>query len=183
MKIYTKTGDKGTTALIGGKRVPKNHIRIEAYGTTDELISFLALLRDSEISNQHKEFILQVQEDLMILSSILAADCDDCMDKLPKLSKDNIVKLEKEIDRLNEQLDPLQSFLIPGGHSIISICHVARTVCRRVERIVLTLSNETSVPETVLIYLNRLSDYLFTLARGLAVDLEIKEIIWKPVLE
>jgi cob(I)alamin adenosyltransferase len=183
MKIYTKTGDKGTTALIGGKRVPKNHIRIEAYGTTDELISFLALLRDSDISDIHKKFILYVQEDLMILSSILAADCEDCLEKLPKLSKNNIVKLEKEIDRLNEQLVPLKSFLIPGGHSIVSICHVARTVCRRVERIVLTLCEETEVPEEILIYLNRLSDYLFTLARRLAAELEIDEIIWKPVLE
>lgn len=183
MKIYTKTGDKGTTALIGGKRVPKNHVRIEAYGTTDELISFLALLRDNEIAFEHKKFILQVQEDLMIASSILAADCDDCHEQLPKLSEDNIVKLEKEIDRLNDRLVPLQSFLIPGGHSAISICHLARTVCRRTERIVLTLSEETLVAEIILIYFNRLSDYLFTLARALAVDLEIDEIIWKPVLD
>jgi cob(I)alamin adenosyltransferase len=183
MKIYTKTGDKGTTALIGGKRVPKNHIRIEAYGATDELISFLGLLRDQEISDEHKRFILLVQENLMVISSILAADCDDCLDKLPKLSENNIVKLEKEIDRLNGRLVPLQSFLIPGGHPAISTCHVARTVCRRVERIVLSLSEETLVPEQVLIYFNRLSDYLFTLARALAVDLKIDEIIWKPVLD
>ncbi len=183
MKIYTRTGDKGTTALIGGKRVPKNHIRIEAYGTADELISFIALLRDSNISIENKRFLLHIQEDLMVVSSILAADCEDCLERLPKLSEDIIVKLEKEIDRLNSRLSPLRAFLIPGGHPAISTCHVARTICRRAERIVLSLCEETLVPEIILIYFNRLSDYLFTLARALAVDLEIDEIIWEPVLD
>jgi cob(I)alamin adenosyltransferase len=183
MKIYTKTGDKGSTALIGGKRVPKDHIRIEAYGTADELISFLAVLYDTKILPEHKNFILKIQEDLMILSAILAADCDDCLEHLPKLSDSIIVKLEQEIDRLSERIKPLNSFIIPGGHPAVSACHVARTVCRRTERIVLTLSGETKVPEIILIYLNRLSDYLFTLGRVLAADFKIDEIIWKPVLD
>lgn len=183
MKIYTKTGDKGTTALIGGKRVPKNHIRIEAYGTADELISFLALLRDQEINNQHKDFILEIQNDLMVLSSILAADCDGCLDKLPKLKAERIRMLEKEIDRHDKIIKPLTSFIIPGGHQAASICHIARTICRRVERLVLTIHENEPLPEEVLVYLNRLSDYLFTLARVLLVDFQINEIIWKPKLE
>lgn len=183
MKIYTKTGDKGTTALIGGKRVPKNHIRIEAYGTTDELICFLAALRDKEINKGHKDFILMVQEELMIVSTLLAADCDDCLDSLPKLYTKSIVKLEKEIDKLETDLPPLLSFIIPGGHEAVSTCHIARTVCRRTERTVLTLSEEDEVPEVVLKYFNRLSDYLFVLARAIAKELKVDEIIWKPVLE
>lgn len=183
MKIYTKTGDKGTTALIGGKRVKKNHIRIEAYGTADELLSFIAALRDTEISDTYKHFILGIQEDLMVISSHLAADCEDCLQNLPKLSDESIVKLEKEIDRLDKVLPPLNAFIIPGGHAILSSCHIARTVCRRTERIVLSLVEISEVSEVILIYLNRLSDYLFVLARALAVELKVDEIIWKPVLD
>ncbi len=183
MKIYTKTGDKGTTALIGGKRVPKNHIRIEAYGTTDELICFLAVLRDKKISKANSDFLLQIQEDLMVVSSLLAADCDDCLDNLPKLSDKSIVKLEKEIDKLESELPPLKAFLIPGGHEVVSACHVARTVCRRTERVVLTLAENGEVPELILKYLNRLSDYFFVLARAFAKELNVGEIIWKPVLD
>ena len=183
MKIYTKTGDKGTTALIGGKRVPKNHIRIEAYGTADELISYLALLRDSDIKQSHKDFLLIIQEDLMVLSSILAADCDDCFKNLPKLSQDSIVRVENEIDRLDESLEMLKSFIIPGGHAAVSICHIARTVSRRLERVVLSLNENYQQPEAVMVYINRLSDYLFTLARAIAADKKIKEIIWKPRLD
>lgn len=183
MKIYTKTGDKGTTALIGGKRVPKNHIRIEAYGTCDELIASLGFLRDLDVKERHKEFVTKIQEDLMVVSAILSADCDDCLDKLPKLSEKSIVKLEKEIDFLEETLPPLRAFLIPGGHMTVSACHISRTICRRTERTVLSLNEIHKVPELDMRYLNRLSDYLFVLSRALSVDNKVDEIIWKPVLE
>ncbi|MBN2485945.1 MAG: cob(I)yrinic acid a,c-diamide adenosyltransferase [Bacteroidales bacterium] len=183
MKIYTKTGDRGTTALIGGKRVAKDHVRIEAYGTADELISFLALLRDSDIAPVHKSFILSVQEDLMVISSILAADCGDCTEKLPKLATSEERKLETEIDRLEQELEPLKAFIIPGGDICVSVCHVARTVCRRLERVVLSLHASSKVPGEVLRYINRLSDYLFTLARSVAAEKQVDEIIWKPKLD
>jgi cob(I)alamin adenosyltransferase len=183
MKIYTKTGDKGTTALIGGKRVLKNHIRIEAYGTADELISYLALIRDYDVKQEHKDFILNIQEDLMVISSILAADCDDCLSKLPRLSPDSIVKLETEIDRLDSTLEPLKTFIIPGGHIAVSTCHVARTICRRLERVVITLNDNSPISDVIIKYINRLSDYLFTLARSVAADKKIKDIIWKPKLD
>jgi cob(I)alamin adenosyltransferase len=183
MKVYTKTGDKGTTALIGGKRVKKNHVRIEAYGTADELISYLAWLKDNDIKQQHKELLLEIQSDLMTISAILAADCDDCNIKLPEISEANIVKLEKEIDRLEKNLVPLKSFIIPGGDLAVSACHIARTVCRRLERVVYTLNENHIVPEVVMKYLNRLSDYLFVLSRAVAADKNIQDIIWKPKLD
>lgn len=183
MKVYTKTGDKGTTALIGGKRVPKNHLRIEAYGTCDELISHIGFVRDHNINTYYKEILTWIQEDLMVASSILAADCDDCLKDLPKLSKKSIVKLEREIDQMEDKLAPLKAFLIPGGHLAVSACHIARTVCRRTERIVLSLTDETEVPGVVIQYFNRLSDYLFVLARILSSELNVDEIIWHPKLE
>jgi cob(I)alamin adenosyltransferase len=182
MKIYTKTGDKGTTSLIGGKRVFKNHIRLEAYGTADELISHLAYLRDN-IGQEYKDYLLTLLNELMIVSSILATDDKEFFEKLPKLYSGSIVKLENEIDSMEQRLEPLNSFIIPGGHPLVSYCHIARTVCRRCERIVFALNEQSDVPEIVLIYLNRLSDYLFVLARVLAFDLKIKDIIWKPELE
>ncbi len=180
MKVYTKTGDKGTTALIGGKRVPKNHIRIEAYGTCDELIATIGFLRDFEIKERHKQFLTRIQEDLMILSAILSADCEGCLDELPKLSEESIVKLEREIDVLEESLPVLKAFLIPGGHKAVSVCHMARTICRRTERVVLSLNDVAEVPDPEMKYLNRLSDYLFVLSRTLSTDFNVQEIIWKP---
>lgn len=183
MKIYTKTGDKGTTALIGGKRVPKNHPRIEAYGTTDELIAYIGYLRDHNLKPEHKDLLLTIQEDLMIVSALLAADCDGCEENLPQLKSESIVQLEKEIDILETKLPVLKAFLIPGGHPAVSVCHIARTVCRRTERKVLTMMDEYAIPDIILSYLNRLSDYLFVLSRTLSADFQSEEIIWKPALD
>ncbi len=179
MKVYTKTGDKGTTALIGGKRVRKNHQRIEAYGTADELISFLGLLRDYCGEAKHKEFIFKIQNELMVLSAILATDCESTLDKIPGLSKESIETIEKEIDSLEILLPPLKAFVIPGGHPAVSTCHIARTVCRRTERTVLSLAENEVVPDIVIAYLNRLSDYLFVLSRLLTTENHADEIIWK----
>ena len=180
MKIYTKTGDKGNTSLIGGKRVPKNHPRIEAYGTIDELMSHIAFLHDQDINGQWKSVLIEVLDRLMTCASILAADCTDCNVKIPEIFKTDIELLENGIDAMEEQLEPLTNFVLPGGHQIVSLCHIARTVCRRAERLTIGLSESTLVPENIVIYLNRLSDFLFTFSRVLAKELKISQIIWKP---
>lgn len=182
MKIYTKTGDKGQTSLVGGKRVPKSHERIEAYGTVDELLSYVGLLRDLLESDTRKAFLTQVQDRLMICAAILAADCEDCEYKIPEILDVDIRELELEMDKMELILDPISSFVLPGGHPVISHCHVARTICRRAERIVVRLSEKYFVPEKLIKYINRLSDYLFVLARMLTKDLNIEEIPWKPRL-
>lgn len=183
MKIYTKTGDKGETSLVGGRRVPKYDIRIEAYGTVDELIAFTALLRDEITSQPDKDSLLAVLDVLMGVSAILASDCDDCGYKLPVIRNESITFLETEIDKMDAVLPQLQSFVIPGGHKIVSLAHVARTVCRRAERITLKLADESKVPENAIIYLNRLSDYFFTLSRKLTIDYQSVETPWIPKLE
>jgi cob(I)alamin adenosyltransferase len=182
MKIYTRTGDSGTTSLICGKRVSKHDIRLEAYGTVDELISWIGLLRDQEIDPEIVRFLIQVQDRLMISASILAADCDNCRARIPSLKEEDIKDIENEIDRMEEELVPLHSFILPGGHTIVSWCHIARNVCRRAERNVLKLSAGNSVDKDVIKYLNRLSDYLFVLSRKLGKELKINEIPWKPEL-
>ena len=182
MKIYTKTGDKGTTSLIGGKRVPKYNPRIEAYGTIDELISYIGLIRDQDINEKIKASLLSVQENLMVCAAILATDCEDCKIKIPELKETDITLLETEIDAMESELEPMRSFIIPGGHQIVSYCHIARTICRRAERIAIKLSDELHVPELILKYINRLSDYLFVLSRKLGKDLHINEIPWRPLL-
>jgi cob(I)alamin adenosyltransferase len=182
MKIYTRTGDKGKTSLIGGQRVPKHHPRIEAYGTVDELISYIGLIRDQSIDDNTKQFLIGVQDRLMSCASILAADCDDCNIKIPQIIESDITLLEKEIDRLEEELPPLRLFILPGGHPIVSYCHIARTVCRRAERIIAKLAEETTVSGNVIMYINRLSDYLFTLSRKFGKDFNIEEIHWQPRL-
>jgi cob(I)alamin adenosyltransferase len=183
MKIYTKTGDRGTTALIGGKLVPKYHERIEAYGTVDELMSYIGLLRDQEIIKDiEKKFLIEIQDRLMTCASLLAADCEDCKDSLPKLLEEDILLLEQEIDKIDKILPPLKSFVLPGGHSVVSFCHIARNVCRRAERLALKVSEIAELDEKVLKYLNRLSDYLFILARKLSHELNVEEIPWKPRL-
>jgi cob(I)alamin adenosyltransferase len=180
VKIYTKTGDKGSTSLIGGTRVPKYHPRIEAYGTVDELMAFVSLLRDQEIDKKWKDILLEVLDRLMSCASILAADCTDCKVKIPQIPYSDIEFLEKQIDFIDQSLEPLNSFLLPGGHQAVSLCHVARTVCRRAERITIQLSESTPVPENLVKYLNRLSDFLFMLSRILAKDLKISQINWTP---
>ncbi len=179
-KIYTKTGDKGTTSLIGGKRVPKSHIRIEAYGTVDELNAFVGLIRDQEIDEHSRKILLEIQNCLFVLESALAKDEDAKIQALPELREEDVILLEKEIDRMNEHLPQLTAFVLPGGHTTVSLCHVARTVCRRAERLSIKLNEEFTVQDVNIQYLNRLSDYLFVLARKFTYDLGIDELLWKP---
>jgi cob(I)alamin adenosyltransferase len=178
MKIYTKTGDMGTTSLIGGRRVPKYHLRIDAYGTIDELISYIGLIRSPEIDIAIRNNLLAIQDRLMVCAAILATDCEDCKVKIPELQDIDIEALEKEIDIMEAELPQLNSFLLLGGHYVVAYCNVARTVCRRAERIIIHLSEKLFVPENLLKYINRLSDYLFVLSRKLGKDLNIEEIQW-----
>lgn len=182
MKIYTKTGDKGQTSLIGGKRVSKSHERIESYGTVDELLSYIGLLRDYTDDEAQKEFLIGVQDRLMICAAILAADCEDCEFKIPDILDSDIQELEMEMDKMEAELEPISSFVLPGGHVAVSHCHVARTICRRAERVIIRLSEKFFVPEKLVKYINRLSDYLFVLSRKLTKDLNIEEIPWKARL-
>lgn len=187
MKIYTKTGDKGTTALFGGTRVPKHHIRIDSYGTVDELNSHIGLIRDQDINTHYKTILIQVQDRLFTVGAILATDPDKAVLKngkerlnIPKISENDITKLELEMDVMNEALPPMTNFVLPGGHQTVSFCHIARCVCRRAERLASALNDlEPFQPET-LTYLNRLSDYLFVLARKLSFDLQAEEVKWIP---
>lgn len=180
MKIYTKTGDKGLTSLIGGTRVPKHHIRIESYGTVDELNSYIGLIADQDITWHDKEILKQVQDRLFTIGSSLAADPEKSKMIIPDLHQEDIELLEKEMDDMNLQLPELRHFILPGGSNIISYCHIARCVCRRAERIVVHLAEESAVEEKVNIYLNRLSDYLFTLARKVGHENNVPENKWMP---
>ncbi len=179
-KIYTKTGDKGKTALIGGTRVPKYDIRIEAYGTVDELNAYIGLLRDQPMDPHSKEVLLEIQDRLFTMESSLAQDGRPLSYALPALREDDVKFLEKEIDAMNEQLPELTAFILPGGHTTVSFCHVARTVCRRAERLVIRMAEAFPVEPLNIRYLNRLSDYLFVLARKLSKDKNIPESLWKP---
>jgi cob(I)alamin adenosyltransferase len=180
MKIYTKTGDKGQTSLIGGTRVPKYHIRIESYGTVDELNSYIGLIADQEQASTSRMFLREIQDRLFTLGSLLAEDIGNSKMKLPQLNNVDVEALEQAIDAMNEQLPNLKSFILPGGHTTVSYCHVARCICRRTERLVVNLANEVTLDTTIAIYLNRLSDYLFTLARYIAYQLNIPDIEWHP---
>ncbi len=177
-KIYTKTGDTGETALFGGKRLPKSHVRIEAYGTVDELNSWIGVLRDLTDVSETKELLKAIQDRLFTLGSNLASDPDKDM-LTPDLTENDIQQLERAIDVMNETLPPLKNFILPGGHTTVSFCHVARCVCRRAERQVVALSLHEPVEGLIIQYLNRLSDYLFVLARKLAKDLKVEEVIWQ----
>ncbi|MEO5910078.1 MAG: cob(I)yrinic acid a,c-diamide adenosyltransferase [Pelobium sp.] len=180
MKIYTKTGDKGLTSLIGGTRVPKHHIRIESYGTVDELNSYIGLIRDQEIEASDKNFLKEVQDRLFTIGSTLASDPERSRMKIPDLHLTDIEFLEKEMDKMNEFLPELKHFILPGGNPIASYCHIARCVCRRAERIVVHLADLEPVEEKVIIYLNRLSDYLFTLSRKVVYVNKNEENNWFP---
>jgi cob(I)alamin adenosyltransferase len=180
MKIYTKTGDKGLTSLIGGTRVAKYHIRIESYGTVDELNSYIGLISDQDIALHDKEILKQIQDRLFTIGSSLAADPEKSRMVIPDLHLTDIELLEKEMDNMNEHLPELRHFILPGGSNAISYCHIARCVCRRAERITVQLAEESTVDEKVIIYLNRLSDYLFTLARKIGNDNKIPENQWIP---
>lgn len=179
MKIYTKTGDKGLTSLFGGKRVPKHHLRIEAYGTVDELNSNIGLIRDQKISPETFAVLIEIQDRLFTLGSILATEPGNEKVKVPQLNEKDILFLENEIDKMNEVLPEMRSFVLPGGHQTVSFCHMARCVCRRAERLVVHLAELETVPELVIKYLNRLSDFLFVLSRKISQENNANEIPWK----
>ncbi len=183
MKTYTRTGDNGTTALIGGKRVKKYNNRIEAYGTADELTAYLGLIRDSISNANIKDQLSVIQNNLMVLGGELAADDDFDLNKIPIVKEHFIIWLEQRIDEFEEELPPLKAFVLPGGHITVSHCHVARTICRRAERKTILLSEEHQISPLVIQYLNRLSDYLFVLSRKLSKDFNADEILWEPNLE
>ena len=180
MKIYTKKGDKGTTQLIGGKRVPKNNSRIEAYGTIDELNSYIGLVRDQDIDQKSFDMLVETQDRLFTIGALLANDGASNKMKLPLIDEKDIQLLEKEIDKMNEELTEMKSFILPGGHTTVSYCHLARCICRRAERLVIHLPETTLQFDLILKYLNRLSDYLFVLSRFLTKKLNSKEIPWTP---
>ena len=180
MKIYTKTGDKGTTALFGGKRVSKADLRIDAYGTVDELNSFLGLVRDQEVNQKRKDIIIEIQNTLFVVGSNLATEPGNTKVKTPSLGESDIEFLENEIDKMESELPPLKTFVLPGGHQSVSFCHVARTVCRRAERMSIALNEQENVEPVIIKYLNRLSDYLFVLSRKMALELGANEIPWRP---
>ena len=187
MKIYTKTGDKGTTALFGGTRVPKHHIRIDSYGTVDELNSHIGLIRDQDIDELSKQVLVTIQDKLFTVGAVLATDPEKAMLKsgkkrlnIPTIADEDIELLENEMDRMNEVLPPMTHFVLPGGHQTVSFCHIARCVCRRAERLATALYELEPFEGTTLQYLNRLSDYLFVLARKLSHDLKADEIKWIP---
>jgi len=180
VKIYTKTGDQGTTALFGGKRVSKADLRIDAYGTVDELNSFIGLVRDQEVNQKRKEVLIPIQNTLFIIGSILATEPGNTKVKIPSLSEEHVLFLEKEIDGMETELQPLRFFILPGGHPSVSVCHVARTICRRAERLTTALHDQEKTEMLVLKYLNRLSDYLFVLSRKVSQELGAEEMPWKP---
>lgn len=180
MKIYTKTGDKGYTSLIGGTRVPKHHLRIESYGTVDELNSYIGLIRDQDIAEHDKQILKEIQDRLFTVGSSLASDPERSKMIIPDLHESDIELLETEMDAMNEKLPELRHFILPGGNNAISFCHIARCVCRRAERLSVNLSEESTVEEKVNIYLNRLSDYLFVLARKIANEQHLPENQWIP---
>ncbi len=179
MKIYTKTGDEGTTALIGGARVSKSHERVEAYGTVDELNAYLGLIRDLEVNSQRKEILYHIQNELFVIGAMLATDPGHRKGKIPTLKEEQVEALEKAIDQMEAELPPMHHFILPGGHPSVSYCHLARCVCRRAERSVVRLHDKERIEPVVIIYLNRLSDYLFVLARKVAQELKVQEIFWK----
>ena len=178
MKIYTKKGDKGETSLLGGSKVNKDNIRLEAYGTVDELNAFIGHIHDQEISENHKTILLKIQNQLFNLGSVLSFDGKKSQINLPEITKTNIQMLEAEIDKIEEMLSPLKDFILPSGHTIASLCHIARTVCRRAERRVVELQTKERISPNCLEYLNRLSDYLFVLARGILKEKNCSEITW-----
>lgn len=182
MKIYTRTGDQGDTSLFGGKRVLKSDLRIDAYGTVDELNACIAVVRDQEVNKKREHFLIQVQDRLFTIGSMLATVPGKPTVRIPHLDTTDVASLEEAIDQMEVHLEPLRNFILPGGHISISHCHVARTVCRRAERKIVALSQAEPVDQLIIRYVNRLSDYLFVLARAMAEELNVKETPWKPAL-
>ena len=182
MKIYTKTGDRGETSLIGGTRVPKYHLRIECYGTVDELNSYIGLIQCQDIDPHARQILKEIQDRLFTIGSSLAADPEKSRMQIPDLHAADITLLEEEMDRMNGLLPELKHFILPGGDIIVSHCHIARCICRRAERLTVHLAAESNVDNQVTVYLNRLSDYLFVLARKLGFDVGADENVRLPRL-
>jgi cob(I)alamin adenosyltransferase len=182
LKIYTKTGDDGTTSLIGGTKVPKSHLRIEAYGTVDEINSYIGLCKDLLTEIQSKTILQEIQDRLFTIGSSLACDPIKAPKmRIPDLKESDVTLLEKEIDKMNKILPEMKSFILPGGHITVSHLHIARCICRRAERCCVRLELESLEVDPIIIkYLNRLSDYLFMLARFVAQQVKAEEIPWKP---
>lgn len=180
MKIYTKTGDEGTTSLFGGKRVSKADLRIDAYGTIDELNSWMGVLRDQKINEFRSEPLAEIQDRLFTIGSILATEPENKKVKIPSLLEADVELLENQMDEMDNQLPAMRHFVLPGGHASVSFGHVARTVCRRAERLVIALDQIEKVDSLVIKYLNRLSDFLFVLCRSMAHELKAPETPWKP---
>lgn len=184
MKVYTKTGDKGTTLLIGGERVSKTDSRVEAYGTVDELMAFVALLADRLREREDAGVTLYVDElnsitsNMMTISALFAKGSGGV--ELEPFNSESILVLERSIDRMQSEIADVRKFTIPGGNSIVSMCHVCRTICRRAERSALRANIEHGVDETSIAYLNRLSDYFYLLGRRLTEYYNVKEILWEP---
>ncbi len=179
LKLYTKTGDRGQTSLLGGKKVSKADLRIESYGNVDELNSFLGLLRDQEaVQDEQSQQLYFIQERLFCIGSILATEDGFKGFDLPNVSDKDISKIERWIDSYEAEVPPLKTFILPGGHPSVSISHVCRTVCRRTERSIIALSNSSAVDPLILKFINRLSDYFFIFARVLSVRLQIEEVPW-----
>ncbi len=180
MKVYTKKGDKGKTGLIGGTRVPKHSLRIDAYGTVDELNSYLGLLRDRALTDFYKTEIIFIQDRLFTIGSWLALDPEKGKMELPEIFEADIERLEKGIDEMDGKIEPMKFFVLPGGHETVSFCHITRCVCRRAERLIAALADQTALNPLILPYLNRLSDYLFVYGRYVTAELKAEEIPWKP---
>jgi cob(I)alamin adenosyltransferase len=180
MKIYTKTGDQGTTSLFGGKRVLKSDLRIDTYGTVDELNSWIGVLRDQPVNQNRSALLIEIQDRLFTIGSILATESGNTKVKIPMLTETDITFLEKEIDVMDTVLPPMKFFVLPGGHQAVSFGHVTRTVCRRAERLVIALNQVDPINELVIKYLNRLSDYLFVLCRMMSTSFNAPETPWKP---
>ena len=181
MKIYTKTGDKGTTSLVGGTRINKGALKIESYGTVDELNAWIGLLRDQEVNQNRRELLKEIQDRLFTIGSDLASEPEQVRKKkIPDLLEEDILLLEKEMDAMDTEIPPLRAFVLPGGHQSVSFTHLARTVCRRAERLVIRLSAEEETNALIIKYLNRLSDYLFVLSRKMTQELGSEEVAWKP---
>lgn len=182
MNIYTRTGDEGDTSLFGGRRVSKADLRIDAYGTVDELNAFVAVVRDQEVNSKRAHFLIQIQERLFTIGALLATVPGNTKVKVPQLAESDVDLLEHAIDEMEAHLEPLRNFVLPGGHISVSHCHVARTVCRRAERKIVALHQTEPVDPLIIKYINRLSDYLFVLSRAVAAELGTAETPWKPAL-
>ncbi|RYC68732.1 cob(I)yrinic acid a,c-diamide adenosyltransferase [Spirosoma sordidisoli] len=181
MKIYTKTGDKGQTALIGGRRVSKADLRIDAYGTVDELNAWIGLVRDQAVNALRKDLLKEIQDRLFTIGAELATDPEKAPKQaMPAIVPNDVTLLEEAMDAMDAELPELRAFVLPGGHEGVSFCHLARTVCRRAERLTIALNDSSPVDPLVIQYLNRLSDYLFVLSRKMAQELGAEEVAWKP---